>query len=177
MFRVTKLMWLKGQKDASAPELSLTTWPRQSPLACTYWSMPPLWSRSIIHASSNSWPCIQSDQSHRATAARLDGKRLNAVAQANIEMFRETKAKSHGSVALVTKAKQKNHLLLVGTPLTQLDKFWTNNKSFQAKPVVSGADHKPAQPGEIHMTPWWSRGRGAGSPGCSRGSSAWCVIH
>lgn len=78
-----------------------------------------------------------SPESHGATAARLDGKRLNVVAQANIEMSRETKAKSDGSVALVTKAKQKTYLLLVGTPLTQMDKFWLNNKSFQAKPVVA----------------------------------------
>lgn len=59
-------------------------------------------------------------QSH---SSQIDGKRLNAVTQANIEMSRETKAKSHDSVALITKVKQKNHLLLVGTPLTQLDKF------------------------------------------------------
>lgn len=56
-------------------------------------------------------------------SSQIDGKRLNAVAQANIETSRETKAKSHGLVALVTTVKQKNHLLLVGTPLTQMDKF------------------------------------------------------
>lgn len=177
MFQVTKLTWPKVQKDASAQELSLTTWSRQSLVACMCRCTPPPRSWSIIHASSNSGPCVWSGCSHRATTAKLE----------QIKCSRTGKYwHLQGNQSKITwfsgpKRSTKNICCLLG----HLWPSWTSSgqmiKAF--RPNWWSAQWWLGQTINLHsqerftraQTPWCSRARGAGSPDCSRGSSAWSM--